>query len=522
MKTILLYFIFIICAEAAYTQSDLVCSLIPQAQKITIGRGYFELNSKTKISAQSDLNFRANQLKNYLEPATGFYIKIDQPGQLNNIIKLKLNKNLSSLGDEGYKLGVDSNKITIEAFSSKGIFWGIQTLRQLLSVNILRNARTDNVSWYVPRLQIEDQPRFKWRGLMIDYSRTFWNKQLTERYIDAMAYYKMNILHMHLTDDQGWRVEIGKYPELTKKASLFDTIYHEPEEMEGYYSKGDIKEIVEYARQRNIEIVPEIEMPGHSSEVFSVYPGYSCKGDTLKIQPFFKGPGIHKEIYCAGNDNTFKFLEGILSEIFDLFPSEYVHIGGDEAPKDHWKNCPLCQKRIKDYSLKDENELQSWFIKRIESFLNAHGRKLIGWDEITEGGLSKTATVMYWRSGNKDIPALALKQGNSIVMSPTDYCYFDYTYEKIPTKKVYSFNPSMAGSAIEYKDNILGVQGNFWSHINRTIPEMDRQIFPRILALSEIGWTQDINKNWDSFYSRLKRQLTALDIMGIYYHKESK
>lgn len=517
MKTNLMYLIFIICTEATLAQGDLVCSLIPQAQKITMGSGYFEINSTTKITAGSDLDFRANQLKKYLEPATGYDIKINPSGQLNNIIELQLNKNLAFLGEEGYKLGVTNNKITIEAFNTKGVFWAIQTLRQLLSVNILRNAKVDNVNWYIPCLKIEDQPRFKWRGLMIDYSRTFWNKHLTERYIDAMAYYKMNKLHMHLTDDQGWRIEINKYPDLTKIASKFDTVYHEPKEREGYYSKEDIRELVRYAEARNIEIIPEIEMPGHTSEIFAAYPQLSCTGDTLSIHPFFKGSGINNEIFCAGKEETFKFLENVLSEVIELFPSEYVHIGGDECPKASWEKCPLDQKRIKDEGLKDEQELQSWFIRRIEKYLNSKGKKLIGWDEIIEGGLIKTATVMFWRGWMENAPLTAVNQGNDVIMSPTSYCYFDYPYEKIPVEKIYSFEPLSGKLENVEAEHILGVQANFWSHIDRSEPNMDRQIFPRILALAEVGWTEGMNRNWDNFSLRLKHHYKSLDLLNIYH-----
>jgi hexosaminidase len=277
-----------------------------------------------------------------------------------------------------------------------------------------------------------------------------------------------------------------------------------------------MKEIIAYAQQRNIDIIPEIEMPGHSSEVFAAYPELSCSGETMQIHPFFKGPNIHKEILCAGDAGTFEFLRNVLVEVIEIFPSKYIHIGGDEAPKKHWEKCDKCQQVIKDKGLKDEHELQFWFTKQIEEFLEANGKTLIGWDEIAEGELSNSTTVMFWRASKEHIPDLVLNKGNNLVMSPTSHCYFDYSYEKISSEKVYSYNPV---SNKKYSGRILGVQANFWSHINRVEPEMDRQLFPRIIALAEVGWTIESNKNWTEFSSRLNRQLQYLDILDIYYYR---
>jgi hexosaminidase len=461
--------------------------VIPRPQKIIFRDCIFKLTARTSIRAGEDLIFKAEQLRDYLTPATGFLLPVNEKIADGNTIELKLSDELSSLGEEGYKLDVTKDKILINAYKEQGLLWGIQTLRQMLPPEILREAKVDNVEWTVPCVTINDKPRFEWRGLMIDYSRTFWNVGQTKKYIDALSYYKMNKLHMHLTDDQGWRLEIDKYPLLTEIASKFDTVYNEPPEREGYFTKEDIRELVGYANDRNVELVPEIEMPGHTSEVFSAYPELSCKGETLSIHPFFKGTNIHEEILCAGKEETFDFLENVLYEVSELFPSDYVHIGGDEAPKAIWKKCPLCQKRIEEEGLEDEDELQSWFVRRIEKYLNSRGKKLIGWDEITEGGLSETATVMFWRSRAEDALLTAINQGDDVIMTPTSHCYFDYTYEKIPTEKVYSFEPSSISHKLDINDaeHILGVQANFWSHIDRTVPAMDRQIFPRLLGFAQ-------------------------------------
>jgi len=494
-------------------------NIIPYPVKVEKHEGFFDLNANTVITHGKNLNLKAKQLKDYLDPATGFDIKIGNSSIQSNQIILNINENLEDLGVEGYTLEVSQNKILIEASHSNGLFFAFQTLLQLLPRDIFRHAKVEDMEWHIPNCSIKDTPQFEWRGLMIDYSRTFWNKRITKKYIDAMAFYKLNKLHMHLTDDQGWRIEITQYLNLTEFASKFDTSYHEPKEREGYFSQSDIKEIITYAEERNIEIIPEIEMPGHSSEVFSVYPELSCKGDTMKIHPFTLGPGIHKEIFCAGNDDTFVFIKNVLSEIIELFPSKYIHIGGDEAPKDQWKECAKCQQRIKDEGLKDEHELQSWFIKQIETYLSTHNKTMIGWDEIVEGGLSRTATVMYWRGWEKEVPDFVLNHGNNIIMTPTSHCYFDYTYETISTEKVYSYYPIPAYLNKRYEEKILGVQANFWSHLNRIEPEMDRQIFPRILAIAEVGWSKETNKNWEDFALRLENHLKILDILDIYYHE---
>ncbi|MGD9327841.1 MAG: beta-N-acetylhexosaminidase [Cyclobacteriaceae bacterium] len=518
MKFLCIAFIFsFLYSEALFGQ---FINIIPYPDQVEQKEGHFILNSNTVIVPDEYSFFRAKQLKRYLEPATGFDIEIEQSERKSNLIIVKKIESLKYLGEEGYHLEITQNRIQIEAYHSKGLFYAIQTLIQLLPVEIYRKAKVENVDWILPSCKIIDTPQYEWRGLMIDYSRTFWNKRITKKYIDAMALYKLNKLHMHLTDDQGWRIEILRYPDLTRIASKFDTSYHEPQEREGFFNQSDIKEIIQYASERNVEIIPEIEMPGHSSEVFAVYPELSCKGETMKIHPFVLGPGIHKEIYCAGNDSTFIFLKNVLSEVFKLFPSTYIHIGGDEAPKDHWKDCSRCQQRLAEEGLKDEYELQSWFIKQIESHISANQKIMIGWDEIVEGGLSGTATVMYWRGWEKSVPELVLENGNNIIMTPTSHCYFDYTYESISSEHVYSYNPvpeSLDGIKTE---QILGVQANFWSHLNRIEPEMDRQIFPRLLALAEVGWLKESDKNWGDFSLRLKHHKKVLEILDIYYFKE--
>ena len=345
---------------------------------------------------------------------------------------------------------------------------------------------------------------------MLDCSRTFISKNEIKKYIKVMSLFKMNTLHLHLTDDQGWRIEIKKYPQLAEKASKYSPGISEPAEYQGYYSQDDLKELVAFAAKWNIEIIPEIEMPGHSLAVFAAFPDLSCKGDTAKVKPWAKNMGLTKQIYCAGNDQTFTFIEQVLTETMSIFPSEYIHIGGDEAPKEHWKECPKCQKRIKDEGLKDEAELQSWFIKRIEQFLSKNGKKMIGWDEIMEGGVSPTATVMHWRSWHKKASEEIQGLKNDIILTPTSFAYLDSDPEKIKLEKVYNTDLKIYDTL-----NIKGIQACFWSHLARTSVKINEQIFPRFIAISEKAWSG--NKDFTDFLTRLNSTYSVLDNLGIYY-----
>lgn len=377
IKVILLpLLLFYCCSDKSINH----VSIIPQPVQLTTEKGAYILNENTVISHSSDLKGKADQLADLLRPATGFKLDFSENKMHGNTILLTLNNELKHLGEEGYELKVDKEGISISAYSNTGVFYGIQTLRQLLPPQIETSTKvTGNLQWEVPCLRIVDQPRFSWRGLMMDCSRTFWRVDYLKKMIDVMSLYKMNTLHLHLTDDQGWRLEIRKYPELTEIGARFPEKWKESKEREGFYSQEDIRDLIDYAADRNITIVPEIEMPGHTLAALATYPHLACTKGPFVIHPFFKGDGIHNEIYCAGNDEVFVFLENVLSEVVELFPSEYIHIGGDEAPKQSWKDCTKCQARIRNEGLKDEHELQSWFIRRIENYLNEHGKQLIGW-----------------------------------------------------------------------------------------------------------------------------------------------
>ena len=480
--------------------ADTSYSLIPQPVQIAYSPGHFTITESTGI-------FSPDQLE---ETATiaAQQLGINQPvntGRKKNGIFLTIDK---SLHREGYVLKVGRRKIEITGGSINGVYYAIQTLHQI--------AGNDGLPSEVPCVSISDFPRFSWRGLMLDCSRTFQSTEYIRKTIDRLSYYKMNVLHLHLTDDQGWRIEIKSHPELTEKGSKFHSEYNEPERHQGFYSQEEMKEIIRYAGSRGITIVPEIEMPGHSTAVLVCYPELSCTGKMAdKIFPFFKGAGVTPDILCAGNEETFALIEDVIDEIVEVFPSEFIHIGGDEAPKVRWEKCPKCQKRIKDQGLRDEKELQSYFISRVEKYINSKGRRLIGWSEIIEGGLAQNAAVMDWIGGAK----VATEKGQDVVMSPTSHCYFDYPYTSINSERAYSFDP-VKDLTSEQSGHILGFQANFWSHIDREPDLVDKQLFPRLLSIAERGWSPSNVTDWGSFRKRLEKHLTVLLQMGINYFKD--
>ncbi|MHC4739443.1 MAG: family 20 glycosylhydrolase, partial [Planctomycetota bacterium] len=494
-------------------------SVIPQPVKAELKEGTFVLTPETLIVVTEGSGGIGEYLAELLAAATAFKLEVKKISQAKgeaNCIVLQIAPEDGNPSSEGYRLSVDKDGVVISARAQAGIFYGIQSLRQLLPVEIERGSKVKEITlWQIPCVEIKDEPRFQWRGLMIDCSRTFWSKAFILRTIRLMSLYKLNRLHLHLTDDQGWRLEIKKHPALTEIGSKFAEKYNEPTERQGYYSQSDMREIIAYGKRHNVTIVPEIEMPGHSIATLTVYPELSCGGGPFEIFPFFKGPGINKDILCAGNEKTFEFLEEVLAEVVDLFDCEYVHIGGDEAPKDRWRECSKCQRRMREEGLIDEDELQSYFIKRIEEFLNSKGKRLIGWDEILEGGLAPNAAVMSWRGTRGGITAA--RAGHDVVMSPTSHCYFDYDYDKISTMKAYGYEPVPAEVAGEQVKHILGAQANFWSHIDRTEAGMDRQIFPRLLALSEVTWSPKEQRQKKAFAKKVRMHCWRLKELGVRY-----
>ncbi|MBN8458449.1 MAG: beta-N-acetylhexosaminidase [Verrucomicrobia bacterium] len=484
-------------------------NLLPQPAKVEVREGSFKLTAETSVTAPIELENESRNLSAAIKAATGFEIRVSaetKPGS----IRMTLDPKLSNIGPEGYRMEVRADGIEIAAPTAEGVFRGQTTLLDLLSP-------ASDAGALIPCVRIEDQPRFRWRGLMLDCSRTFQSVEYLRATIDRMAAFKMNVLHLHLTDDQGWRIEIRKHPELTKTGAYFSPEFNEPPGRQGFYTQDQMRGIVAYAAARHISVVPEIEMPGHSHEVIVCKPSLSCAGkESGGIFPFFKGPNITEDIYCAGNEDVFRFLEETLDEVIEIFPSAFVHIGGDETPKTAWKSCPKCQARMKLEGIKTEHELQAYFIRRIEKYLAAKGRRLIGWDEILEGGLAPNATVMSWRGTAGGLAAA--DAGHNVVMSPTSHCYFDYTYGQIDSRKVFSFDP-VAGMKPEAASRVLGLQANFWSHIDRDPALVDRQLFPRLMALAERGWSPDNRDAWQDYSRRARAHLTRLEKSGIHYQK---
>ena len=403
MSRIIIFILSSMMFLSSCHNSPRMVSIIPQPLSVEQGTGQFVINNKTVIETDID-NPELLQIAEYLKEKLtqpGFMdLKISTNSNVKNVIRMEVSEQPDTLGTEGYILKVDQDVVHLLANAPSGLFQGIQTIRQLLPPEVEKQNAGLKLALTIPEVTIIDKPRFRWRGLNLDCGRHFMSKDFIKRYIDLLAYHKMNTLHWHLTEDQGWRIEIKKYPKLTSVGAW--RTYEDGTKYGGFYTQDEIREVVEYARSRYINVVPEIEMPGHSVAALASYPEYSCTGGPFKVQTQW---GVHKDVYCAGNEKTFAFLEDVLTEVMDLFPSKYIHIGGDECPKDRWQECPKCQRRIRREGLADEHALQSYFITRIEKFLNNHGRQIIGWDEILEGGLAPGATVQSWRGVEGGIAA---------------------------------------------------------------------------------------------------------------------
>lgn len=498
-------------AGACQNSKNQISELIPTPAISQVLKGSFQIDSVCSIQSDWDMQNTRELIPRIkdipLFQECTLILKSAEDRIEKPIIRLKKSDEMAK--SEGFVLNISTKQILIEAGDLSGIKNGINTLNQLCLLSPEEKKKVQSI-------HIEDSPKFAWRGLMLDCSRTFIPLGEITKIIRAMSVYKLNRLHLHLTDDQGWRIEILSHPKLVSTCSQSHPRYSN--ESGGYYSQQEMKELIAYAAARNITIVPEIEMPGHSSEVFAAIPGLSCQGLETEIFPFFSGPGITPDILCAGKEEVFAFLEDVLLEICDLFPSEYIHIGGDEAPKIRWENCSDCQARMKEEELANTHELQSYFIRRVEKIINKQGKKLMGWDEILEGGLAENAAVMSWRGTQGGIEAA--KMGHPVVMSPTSHCYFDYSYKTTPNEQVFSFNPIPEGMDEADTKHILGGQANFWTHIDRYPTAMERQIFPRIMALSEKLWAGNTS-DYGSFEAKLEYHYPLLESLQIaYYHPD--
>jgi hexosaminidase len=511
-------------------------ALIPKPEKMTVGEGVFTVGSAAPILADRKSKAAATFLVERLRLVTGYEFPVSKTVQMcGGDIRLTTEGSDASLGPEGYELMVTPESVLIRAPAEAGLFYGVETLLQLMPPEAYGSKLATNVQWEVPCVEIKDRPRFKWRGLMLDVSRHFFTKQEVEQLLDAMAMHKLNTFHWHLVDDQGWRIEIKKYPLLTEvggwrngigfkldpKAS---TAYGPDSRYGGYYTQDDIREVVRYASVRHITIVPEIEMPGHCDAALAAYPEYSCNGGpyTTDVNGN-KYPGV----FCAGNDQTYVFLENVLKEVFALFPGKYIHIGGDEVVTKNWANCEKCQARKQAEHMLSDRELQSYFIRRMEKFINANGRTLMGWSEIRKGGLAQNAVVMDWIGGGVE----AASAGHDVVMTPAGDCYLphyqsrDHSKEPrapgefLPLSRIYAFDPIPSKLAPEFQSHILGAQGTLWTEFIANLPHAEYMIFPRESAMAEVTWSPKDARNFDDFLRRLAIDQRRLDAMGINYRR---
>jgi hexosaminidase len=514
-------------------------AIIPQPQSLELRSGEFTLTPATRVYADFASRVTAKVLTDRLRPATGYAFETSTKWFHSTAVAggifLTTKDADTNLGPEGYELTVAPDAVVIRAPTQTGLFYGVQTLLQLLPPAIFSSNVMANVDWQIPGIHIRDWPRFQWRGFMLDVSRHFFNKSEVETMLEAMALHKLNTFHWHLTDDHGWRIEIKKYPRLTSVGAWrsgigfgFDpkdsTAYGPDGRYGGFYTQDDIREVVKYAAARHITIVPEIEMPGHSLAALTAYPEYSCTGGPFT--PAMDG-GIFDGIYDPAKEETFQFLGNILKEVAQLFPGPYIHIGGDEVPKDTWKHSADCQALMKREGLKNEDELQSWFVRRIEKIVSAQGKRTIGWSEILQGGLPQHAAVMDWIGGAKEAAAA----GHDVVMTPTAYCYFDFyqsadhaTEPIAPTwggpltlEKVYAHDPMPTNVPPELQSLILGSQGNLWTERVPNLRHAEYMTFPRLCALAETTWSAPQGRDFNDFSRRLQVHYQRLDWLGINY-----
>jgi hexosaminidase len=517
--------IWILCGLAllsAWPGAAAEPAIVPKPARLAQTRGVFRLGANTLLVTQEQTRLAGRVLEAALS------LKALENGQeCDGAVSILLDGSVSA--DEGYILEILPRRVRIRAKSQAGAFYGAQTLLQLLPAEIYGRTKPAGAAYTLPCLRIEDSPRFGWRGAMLDVSRHFMPKQEIFKFIDTLALHKMNVLHLHLTDDQGWRIEIKRYPRLTEVGSMRkeSPVGHSREKKGfdgkphgGFYTQDEIREMVAYARDRFVNLLPEIEMPGHAQAAVASYPVLGNTGVPLEVSTHW---GIHRDVFNV-EDNTLSFLQGVLDEVMALFPSRFIHVGGDEVPLDQWKAGAEAQARMKALGLTKEVELHGYVMKRMDQFLRERGRRLVGWDEILEGGVDRTATVMSWR-GNKGGIAAA-RAGHDVVMAPNTHTYLDYYQSKapgeplaigsfLPLDQVYAFDPVPAELSPEEARHILGTQGQLWSEYIPTPEHLEYMAFPRLTALAEVAWTPAERKNYQDFLGRLKVNERRLKAMGV-------
>ncbi len=512
--------------------------LIPRPAIMKVKSGNFLLSSETQITCSAGAAPAALSFQQWFRRTYGLEMVVNAASAALSMVRFDLKSNLPGR-DGAYLLDVSPAEICLAAPAAEGLHHGVQTLLQLILLSGgASGPAAGSAGLHIPVLHIEDAPRFRWRGLMLDVCRHFFPASFVKKFIDTMALYKFNILHLHLTDDQGWRIEIMRYPRLTEIGSqrAASPVLEHPGGTHirpelgtktdgvphgGYYTQEEIRDLVDYALARGITIVPEIEMPGHATAALASYPHLGCVGDGYEVRTTW---GIAEDVLCAGKESTFEFIENVLDEVVSLFPGEYIHIGGDECPKVRWKDCPHCQAVIQRERLADEEELQSWFIRRVATMLETRGKKLIGWDETLQGGLAPNAAVMSWRG--REGGMAAAEQGHEAVMCPTTHCYLDHYQSQdtqseppamtgfLPLKRVYEFDP-VEGVPQEHQRCILGGQGNLWTEYMDSEAQVEYMAFPRALALAEVLWCGKPGASYADFYHRMEHHLPCLDAMAV-------
>lgn len=522
-------------------------SLVPWPETLEARAGTFVVDARTRVMIShldsAAVVAAAETWAGPLRVASGYPLEIEPEGvgsaRLDgNVVSFMLDPSLP-LGAEGYRLDASETDVAIRAATPAGLFYGAQTLRQMSPPALERGGLLSDGprgGWTIPAVSIEDRPRFSYRGMHLDVGRHFADVAFVKRYLDLMALFKFNRFHWHLTEDQGWRIEIEAYPRLTevgawRDGTLVGHYGNRPHTFDGrryggFYTQDDVREIVAYAAERHITIIPEIELPGHSSAALAAYPEFGCGEGPVEVAQLW---GVFEDIYCP-REETFAFLETVLDEVMGLFPGPWIHIGGDEAPKAQWERSEVAQTVMQREGLADEQELQSWFIRRIEGHLNEAGRRLIGWDEIVEGGLSPTATLMFWRDWNQEALELAATQGNDIVMTPNSVMYFDH-YQGDPAgepvaigglttlEDVYAFEPVPASFDGAAARRVLGAQANLWTEYITSPRKAEYMAYPRAVALAEVVWSDATARDWTSFRERLTGVLERLDLLGVNYRR---
>lgn len=515
--------------QEATEEANTKIAIIPAPKKITKGEGSFQLQAGVQISVPSeDASWTkpAEYLAKRIRVTTGYQMKIVE--EAKTAITFELDESIAA--QEAYQLQVQKEGVTIKAGHPQGAFYAVQTLLQLLPPSVFSEEQELKLPLSIPNVEVEDSPRFSYRGMHLDVGRHFYDVQEVKRFIDLLALHKYNTFHWHLTEDQGWRIEIKKYPKLTevggfRKETLVGHYSNQPHEFDGepyggFYTQEEVKEVIAYAQDRFITIIPEIELPGHAQAAIAAYPELGCQEQTLEVLTVW---GVSENVYCP-TEYTFNFLEDVLDEVAQLFPSEYIHIGGDECPKKQWEESAFCQQLIREQGLKDEFELQSYFIKRVEKMLTARGKRLIGWDEILEGGLAPNATVMSWRGIAGGIEAA--KEGHNVIMTPTSHCYLDYYQSQnedeplaiggyLPIEKVYEFEPIPADLPADKRHHIIGAQANIWTEYIPNQAQLDYMTYPRACAMAEVVWSGQGQRNFQDFSGRLIEHFSRLAAYGV-------